>query len=124
MILGNKMESGLCRNLQNKFLERDKKSIMLMGLVMGIAPCAPFLAVLSYVGLIAKTWFQSLLYGLAFGLGTLISPLILLTAFSGLLQRWIGSRQLVFGRVFNALCALIIIFLGLQLIFKGAHYNA
>ncbi len=100
-------------------LERDKKSIVAVGLVIGLLPCAPLLAILSYIGLISRTWFSSLLYALSFGIGTLVSPLILLTILAGLLHRLFLEKKAIYYSIFSFICGIIIIFLGIQLISRA-----
>lgn len=97
----------------NKKLEFSLPPI-LMGAAVGILPCGPLLAVLSYIGLVSKAWQESLLYGLSFGLGTLLSPLVLLSVFSGWLGNWLKSNR--YYRIFRFTCGMIIILLGLNLL--------
>jgi len=94
----------------------DKQNIVVMGLVVGLLPCAPLIAVLSYVALVSKTWMHSLLYSLSFGLGTFVSPLVFLVIFTGLIPKFIIDKKDLINRIFNIICGLIIIFLGIQLI--------
>lgn len=114
MIFGKRLEFPAFKFLQRYVLERDKKSVVIMGLVIGLLPCAPLLAILSYVGLVSKSWLHSILYGLAFGLGTFFSPLILLTILSALIGNWVQDKR--YYQIFSSICGLIIIFLGIQLI--------
>jgi sulfite exporter TauE/SafE len=97
----------------------QKKNLLFLGLVVGLLPCGPLLAILSYVGLVSKSWLQSLAYILSFGCGTLISPLILLMGFVGLIPRLGVTSQAALGRVFNLVCGAIIIYFGFQLIRRG-----
>jgi len=106
------------RFLQKNIIERDKKSIVMFGLVIGLLPCAPLLAVISYVGLISKHPLQALLYSLFFGIGTFISPLILLVIAAGFIPHFLPDKKQFIGRIFNFICGLLIIVLGLQLIMK------
>ena len=69
--------------LQSNFIERDKKSIFIFGLVIGLLPCAPLLAAISYMGLVSKSLPDSLLYSLFFGIGTVVSPLAILVIAAG-----------------------------------------
>jgi ABC-type nickel/cobalt efflux system permease component RcnA len=116
MTLGKRLEFKSWQFLQRNILEHDKKSIVIIGLTAGLAPCAPFLAILSYIGLISKSWLHSLSYAFAFGLGTLMSPLILLTVLSGLVSHWLQDKN--YYKIFSFICGLVIIFLGIQLIIK------
>jgi sulfite exporter TauE/SafE len=119
MILGKRPEFKSCRVLEKKFLEEDKKTIITLGLVVGLIPCAPLLAVLSYIGLVSKTWMNSLLYSLSFGLGTLVSPLILLALLAGLIPRWLKDKNSVYNHLFNFVCGLIIVILGARLLIRA-----
>lgn len=119
MILGKRWEYPLCSFLGKRILEQDKKSIVALGLIIGLLPCGPLLAVLSYIGLVSKSWMGSLLYGAAFGAGTFLSPLLLVTITTGFIAKLLKNRNLVFGRLIGIVCGLIIILLGAQLIYRG-----
>jgi sulfite exporter TauE/SafE len=119
MTLGRHLDLGFLKKTEQVILERDIKSIVLFGLIIGLLPCAPLIAILSYIGLIAKDGLSSLFYSIAFGLGTALSPLILLVIISGLIPKFITERSVIYYRFFNTICGLIIIFLGIQLIYRG-----
>lgn len=119
MALGKHLDFGFLKRTEQVILERDIKSIVLFGLIIGFLPCAPLIAIFSYIGLISKTWLSSLMYSLSFGLGTTISPLILLIILTGLIPKLLINRAAIYYRVFNLICGLIIIFLGIQLIRRG-----
>lgn len=95
------------------------KSILLLGLIIGFLPCAPLIAIFSSVGLTARSWLASLVYGLSFGIGTVISPLLLLAPAAGFIPQLLKPAKAAYRYVFNCLCGLIIIVLGLQLARKG-----
>ena len=59
---GNHLEFKPCRFFAKNLLRQYHKSALLLGLIIGILPCAPLLALLSYVGLVSKTWSQVLIY--------------------------------------------------------------
>jgi sulfite exporter TauE/SafE len=119
MALGRSLEIRPFKFLGKTILEHDIKSIVVLGLIIGLLPCAPLLAILSYVGLVSKSWPQSLLYGFSFGLGTFISPLILLAMLAGLMPGFLVDKKGLYAQIFSLICGLIIIFLGLQLIRKA-----
>jgi ABC-type nickel/cobalt efflux system permease component RcnA len=91
-----------------------------LGLIMGSIPCAPLLAVLSYIGLVSVTWQRCILYSLIFGLGTLISPLMLLALAAGFIPKILLNKPGVY-RVFRIVCGFIIVFFGAQLVFQIAY---
>ncbi|MFH1397437.1 MAG: sulfite exporter TauE/SafE family protein [Candidatus Omnitrophota bacterium] len=122
MVLGKRIGyPHFLNSLSKGLLEKDKKSVCLLGLIVGLLPCAPLLAVFSYIALAAKSTLESLVYGLSFGIGTILSPLILLVIASGALSGFIRKKEEVYRRVFSLACGLIIIFLGLQLILRGIN---
>jgi sulfite exporter TauE/SafE len=110
---GFKLQNSFCKALKANFLERDIKSMVLLGLVIGLLPCAPLIALLTYVGLTAGSLGKSVLYGLIFGLGTFFSPLLILSLAAGFIPRIIKGREEIYGRVFNLICGLAIVYLGL-----------
>jgi sulfite exporter TauE/SafE len=116
--LGKNEEHRFCQRLQGFFLNKDAKTVVLLGLIVGILPCAPLISVLVYIGLVARTWFYALLCGLSFGLGTAISPLFILTIFSGFITKAFIDKN-NFYRIFNLAFGLIIVFLGIRLISRS-----
>ena len=118
MAFGKNLDYKFCRRLEGFFLKKDAKTIIIFGLVVGIIPCLPFISLLSYIGLVSKTWFDVLRYSLAFGAGTVISPLFILAALTGVIPKVI-TRKNKFYIVFNSICCLILGFLGLRLIMRA-----
>ncbi|MDD4894249.1 MAG: sulfite exporter TauE/SafE family protein [Candidatus Omnitrophica bacterium] len=119
MALGRRLEFGFWKPLYRVLFEHDKKSIFAVGLIVGLLPCAPLLSILSYIGLVSRTWQSSFLYSLSFGIGTFLSPLILLALVAGLIPRFLSDKKAVYCQVFTFICGLIIIFLGIQLIMRA-----
>lgn len=119
IVLGKKLESGLLQALEKRLVESDKKSVLIMGLIIGFLPCAPFLAILSYIGLISKTWASSLFYSLIFGIGTFISPLLLLTAAAGFLPKSFKGEKESYHKIISFISGAIIIYLGLNLFLRA-----
>jgi sulfite exporter TauE/SafE len=119
IILGKKIKIPWISRF-NKFFSQDQlKNPLAFGLIYGLIPCVPFLTVLSYCGLVSRNWAQALFFTFCFGLGTYLSPLLVMSVFSGALSGLLkGSREKYF-KVLSILCGLIIIFLGLQLAWKG-----
>jgi len=103
---------------QAKMLEHDAKSVIGLGLVAGILPCGPLIAVLSYIALVSKSWASSVFYSLAFGAGTFLSPLIALVFLSGLVPL-LAAKSEILRRALSFVCGLVIVFLGLQLLWRA-----
>ena len=119
MALGRHMDAAVCRVVYKNLLEKDIKSIFLFGLIIGLLPCAPLFALFSYVALISKSFTLSAIYAFSFGLGTLLSPLALLAVFAGVIPRALLKIKPLFSRIFNLVCAAVLIFLGIQLVRRG-----
>jgi sulfite exporter TauE/SafE len=119
MASGKKIKFRFWQFLEEKMLEHDKKSVIALGMIIGFIPCAPLLAAFSYIGLISKSWLNSLSYSFSFGIGTFLSPLILLTVLSGMMPRFLTHKKGIYSRVFSFICGLIIIFLGAHLISRA-----
>jgi sulfite exporter TauE/SafE len=119
MIIGKSWNLEFCNFLHKHMVQRDKKSVMVLGVVIGLLPCAPLAALFSYVGLISKTWAQSLLYSLSFGLGTALSPLILLVILAGSIPGFLTGRKEIYSQVLRIIAGAITVILGAHLIWKG-----
>jgi len=119
IIIGKNRESKICRFLNKHFIEQDRKSVFVMGCVIGLLPCAPLAALFSYVGLISKTWLQSILYSISFGLGTALSPIILFVILTGLIPGFFKNKKETVSRVLRIASGVIIVFLGIQLIWRA-----
>jgi len=119
MAFGKRLELKFCQSWHKNLLEHDKKSVVAVGLIIGLLPCAPLLSLLSYVGIISRTWLSSLLYALSFGIGTFASPLILLTILAGIIPRIFLEKKAIYYSIFSFICGFTIIFLGIQLILRA-----
>lgn len=100
-------------------------SLFILGFIIGIFPCAPLLALLLEITLISKTALEGMFYALFFGLGTFISGFIVIGGLSGILS-WLPTKILKSKRsnlIFRIICALLLIWLGLDLIFRFYPYS-
>jgi thiol:disulfide interchange protein DsbD len=95
-------------------------SLFALGFIMGIFPCAPLIALLLEITLVAKSAVQGMLAAAFFGLGTFVSGLIVIGTLSGLIswlpQKFLKSASSNF--VFRLICAALLIVLGLDLILR------
>ncbi|MFA5177156.1 MAG: sulfite exporter TauE/SafE family protein [Candidatus Omnitrophota bacterium] len=118
MSLGKSISLAPCKFLHRNIVEKDSKSLVILGLVIGILPCAPLVTILTYAGLTSQNAWENLLYILAFSLGTCLSPLLIFVALAGLLPAFLKNTENNYVKLFNIICGLIIMFMGLQLIRK------
>lgn len=100
-------------------------SLFILGFIIGVSPCAPLLALLLEIALISKTPIEGLVYALFFGLGTFIAGFIIIGGLSGILA-WLPAKFLKSRKsnlIFRIICALLLIWLGLSLIFRLLPYS-
>lgn len=93
------------------------KNVGVMGFLAGFSPCLPFLGILNYIVLVSNSPIEPIIYTLAFGLGTAISPILLLVAFSGKLAGDF-SRYKLWGAVIKFGSAAILLFFGAKIILR------
>jgi len=116
MLLGKEVKCFPCGFLRRHLLERDKKSVICLGVFSGLMPCAPLIAAFTYAGLSAGSIRENLVYTFSFGLGTVLSPLLILAALAGLIPDIVNRLKGNYARAFNIVCGLIMVALGVQLI--------
>ncbi len=94
---------------------RSNESMLVLGFLIGISPCAPLIAILSYIACTATSLLYGVLYALSFGIGTMVSVIVLGTL-AGFLPGSIftAPRHL---KVFRIVCGVILILFGFQLIY-------
>ena len=123
LALEKKVEYGLLKQAKVRLLEHDKKSVIFLGLIVGLLPCAPLLVVLFYAGLISKNCLYVLLNCFSFGLGTILSPLLLLVVIAGIIPKYLKKVKESYCRIFTVFCGLILIILGIHLIISAWSIN-
>jgi len=120
-IFGKNEKIPLCSFLQKKLFSKDRINLFVFGGIMGLLPCAPLLALFSYVGLISKSWLGCLILTFLFGLGTFFSPLFLLVILGGLLPDHLLKMKPVFESALRCVAGIILLIIGLQL--TGRFFN-
>lgn len=65
----------------------------ILGLLVGFTPCFFLLGMLNYITLISQTVLDAVIFSLAFGLGTIFSPLIILIMLSSKLANILSSNE-------------------------------
>jgi len=93
------------------------KNVGVLGLLTGLAPCAPLIGILNYVLIISSQPLEAVMFTLVFGLGTVLSPLIILIMLSGKFSEFASKNQ-KFKAVLKAVCGIVIISLGLKIVFS------
>ena len=115
IVLGKGFSVSLGSWGRKDILDGGSESMLFLGFLIGISPCAPLVAVLTYIACIAGNIVLGILYALSFGIGAACSP-ILLGALVGILPERIFRRAKL-RRVFQVVCGSVLILFGLQLIY-------
>lgn len=96
-------------------------SLFALGLLIGISPCAPLVALLVEIALMAHGSIDGALYAFSFGMGTLIAGLVVIGALAGIAKgitaRVVRSRAGT--TVFRVLCGGLLIAFGISMVIKG-----
>jgi sulfite exporter TauE/SafE len=116
VVLGKGFELPLHRTFRKHVVDGGGGAVTaLLGFLIGISPCVPLVAILTYIACTATNVFQGVAYALCFGIGTIV-PVMVLGPLVGLLPEKVfkSSRHL---RVFRMVCGGILILFGLQLLY-------
>ena len=114
MILG-RTKFFFCRLLHRETIEKSTKSMVLLGILIGLAPCLPLLGTLSIIAGLAKGPLVGAFWGFSFGLGTVISPLIILALVAGGLGKLLSLKPIL-HQVASRLCGCFLVYFGIRLI--------
>ncbi len=104
-----------CRFIHRYLVGKSNLSMFILGLLIGFSPCAPLMAILTYIASMAKNGFYGLVSGFSFGLGTFISPLLPAGIGAGLFSQYVKKSPKAF-LVIRVISALILIYFGIRLI--------
>lgn len=118
IIFGRDYHHHLCQVLRSYAVDNKIKGPIMLGLIVGILPCLPLLGVLAYITLEAQNLWQGAFYGLAFGMGKLISPLIPLSILASALPAGLIKNPRIYG-FFSRLCGFILFLIGVNLVVSG-----
>jgi sulfite exporter TauE/SafE len=77
IVMGKDISSPWCRSWHKYFVDKSHGSMFILGILAGLAPCLPLLGVLTYTAFKARDPLQGALWGGSFGLGTMLSPLLI-----------------------------------------------
>ena len=115
IIFGRDYHHHLCQVLRRQVVDNSIKGPILLGLTVGILPCLPLLGVLAYIALKTQNLWQGASYGLAFGMGKFISPLIPLGVLASTLPAGLIKNHRIYG-FFSRICGFILFLIGVNLV--------
>lgn len=104
----------------NKMLKRGMESMFLFGLFMGLAPCVPYVAILTYIACIAENnVLTGMWYATVFALGTAVAPIAIGTFMGFVPGKVLRSMKLL--KTFQTVCGIVLILFGFQLLYYVVH---
>lgn len=110
------MGKGLGIRTGKSMLDKGTESMFVFGLLMGVAPCVPYVAILTYIACVAENAvLKGVWYAVLFALGTAIAPIVLGSLTSIIPERLLSSPRLL--RAFQIICGIALIFFGARLLY-------
>jgi len=100
-----------------KFCGVNEGNMFIVGMLVALSPCLPLIGILLEIALLSKGLFSGVIYSLFFGIGTMLSPLLLLGAVIPLVGGRIDAKRF---KIFTCLCGIMLVLVGLYLIFRRA----
>jgi cytochrome c-type biogenesis protein len=101
-------------------------SLFTLGFILGVSPCAPLTALLLEIALMSKSVVEGAFYAFFFGLGTLLSGVLVVGALAGIIgglaKKLVKSRTAT--NAFRIACAGFLILLGAWLIVTSALFRS
>lgn len=94
----------------------------ILGLLAGFSPCLPLLGILDYITIVSHSPLEGLSYAFSFGLGTTVSPVILLVGLSGKLAGDFSDNHKI-KTLIRVVSSLILIYLGSKIILHLRFYT-
>jgi sulfite exporter TauE/SafE len=115
IILGKGLKVPLYRILREHIMDGGSGSLLGLGFLIGILPCMPLVAILTYIACTATNALQGVVYALCFGTGTIV-PIMVLGPLAGFLPEKL-LKSPVHLRIFKIVCGAILVLFGLQLFY-------
>lgn len=115
IVLGKGIKLSLGRVIEQRVLNSGTTSMLFLGFLIGILPCAPLIAALTYIACITTNIGAGILYAVLFGIGTAIAPMVL-GALMGLISEKLLKLSKLY-RIFQVVCGLVLILFGIHFIY-------
>jgi len=107
---------GFKMHIGKTILDKGTISIFLFGFLMGIAPCVPYVAILTYIACVAEdAVLAGILYAALFAVGTALAPMVLGSLMGIIPEKLFRSAKLL--KTFQVVCGVVLVFFGFQLIY-------
>lgn len=118
MAIGRNAALPICEKLHKFFIGKDVKTLLFLGALIGLAPCAPLISVIGYLTVVSKSIIQAIFFSFSFGVGTLFSPLIFLAVCAGMVPVFLMKKAKIVKAI-GILSGIIILILGVVTIIQS-----
>jgi sulfite exporter TauE/SafE len=118
IIIGRDISYPFCDRFIKYFIDKNYKSMFILGILIGFAPCFPLIGILTYIAVKATSPWQGFIYAGCFGIGNMII-LLLLGGFSSRLLARYKQRIGIGQKILIKACGLFLIIWGILLTFKN-----
>jgi uncharacterized protein len=98
-----------------RFCQLNQGNMLTLGFLVGLTPCLPLLGILLEIALIANNFIDGVVYSFAFGIGTVLSPLLLIGAFAPSVGGKISKDM---KSLFVSICGLLLIGMGIYVFYN------
>jgi len=95
-----------------KFCRVEEGNMVILGILVGLSPCLPLLGILLEIALLSNNFLEGMIYSFSFGIGTVLSPMLIIGALAPVVGRRIDQR---IKRGFVFICGLLIILMGVYI---------
>lgn len=107
--------AGVCGFIGRRLAAAHDINMFLLGLLIGLAPCAPLIGVLTYIAAKSDNIFAGLLGGLSFGIGTFFPPAVILSVSAGLVSLIAAGTGRYF-RILKIISSAVLVYFGIRLL--------
>ena len=97
-------------------MQKISGNMLILGFLVGMSPCAPLIAVITYIACKTEYIATGMLYAVSFGIGTAVAPVVL-GAITGILPEKL-VRSTKSRKVFQFVSGSVLVAFGLELVYS------
>jgi sulfite exporter TauE/SafE len=98
-----------------KFCRVESGNMVILGILVGLSPCLPLIGILLEIALLSKSALDGVIYSFAFGIGTVVSPMLLI----GTIAPMVGKRvDIKMRKAFIFFCGMLLILMGIMVFYN------
>ncbi len=115
LIFNKNPHYGFCKRFIKNPLQNNLKGTVLLGFIIGFAPCIPLFGVLAYIAFESRNLLEASFYGGCFGAGTFLTPLIPIGILAGGIPTLISRKHKIYD-ILTRICGGILVYFGIKVI--------